>query len=229
MADETIPTETSAPTTEAAPADAVAVETTALGAAAVEPEAAPAETAGTEAEAGKDTGASGEEGKDAAPVVPEKYELAGTDGAELDPVALEAAEPVFKELGLTNDQAQKLIPVAEQFAKSIGDRLNQQILTSVAAERKAWLEEAKADEEIGGAKWDDTLVTAAKGLDGLGFPKGSKFRALLDESGLGNHPEMIRAFAKVGRTISEDSDFPRSGVATTGARTAADTLYPPKS
>ena len=32
---------------------------------------------------------------------------------------------------------------------------------------------------------------------------------LLDESGLGNHPEMIRAWAKVGGAIGEDGDFVR--------------------
>ena len=40
---------------------------------------------------------------------------------------------------------------------------------------------------------------------------------------------MIRAFVKVGNAISEDTDFPRSGVATTGARSAANTLYPSQS
>lgn len=175
-------------------------------------------------------GAEGEEGEAGeASVVPEKYELTVSEGFDLDPAALEAATPVFQELGLSNEQAQKLIPVAEQFAASIGDKLNQQILESVAQERAAWLNEAKADEEIGGNKWEASLVTAAKALDTLGFAKGTPFRNLLDESGLGNHPEMIRAFVKVGRAISEDSDFPRSGAATTGARTAAETLYPSKS
>ena len=203
---------------------------TALGGASVEGEAAAdtpdaASPAETEKEA---NGAEGEEGEsDAASVVPEKYELAASEGMpELDPAAIELATPVFQELGLSNEQAQKLIPVAEEFAASITDNLNKQILESVAEERAKWLNEAKADEEIGGNKWDTSLVTAAKALDTLGFVKGSPLRNLLDESGLGNHPEMIRAFVKVGRAISEDSDFPRSGAATTGARSAAEFLYP---
>ncbi|MFM7349501.1 MAG: hypothetical protein ACKO01_08420 [Erythrobacter sp.] len=231
MADEATPTTTSeaVTTTETAtPNDGIGE--TALGGATVEGEGAdtdPDTNAAAQAEAEKD-GAAGEEGEsDAAPVVPEKYELTASEGQpDLDPAALEAATPVFQELGLTNEQAQKLIPVAEQFAASITDTLNKQILESVATERAAWLNEAKADEEIGGNRWDTSLVTAAKALDTLGFPKGSPLRNLLDDSGLGNHPEMIRAFVKVGRAISEDSDFPRSGAATTGARSAAETLYP---
>ena len=73
-----------------------------------------------------------------------------------------------------------------------------------------WLAEAKADEEIGGGKWDESISTSAKGLDNLGFPKGSPFRIFLSESGLGNHPEMIRAFARVGKAIGEDGDFVRA-------------------
>lgn len=220
LADETTSTETSA--TETVTAIEPVADTTALGAASVETKAPADPTAETEVKASEETG----EGEEAAAVVPEKYELAGTDGGELDAVALEAAAPVFKELGLSNDQAQKLIPVAEQFAKSIGDRLNQQILDSVATERKAWLDTAKADEEIGGSKWDSSIVTAAKALDGLGLTKGSAFRNLLDESGLGNHPEMIRAFVKVGNAISEDSNFPRAGGSSQAPRTTAEILYP---
>lgn len=214
------------PTETATPNDGIGE--TALGSASVEGGEPAADTdaeAQTEAEA---DGAKAEEGENDAPaVVPEKYELVASEGQpELDPAALELATPVFQELGLTNEQAQKLIPVAEQFAASITESLNRQVLESVAEERAKWLAEAKADEEIGGNKWETSLVTAAKALDGLGFPKGSPLRNLLDDSGLGNHPEMIRAFVKVGRAISEDSDFPRSGAATTGARSAAESLYP---
>lgn len=229
MADEVTLTETSAPETVTAetttPNDGLAE--TALGGAAAEP--GEGELAATETEA-KANDAEAEAGKEAeAPVVPEKYELKASEGLpDLDPEAVALAEPVFKELGLSNDQAQQLIPIAEKFAASITDRLNQQILASVAEQRAAWLAEAKADPEIGGNQWDSNLVTAAKALDTLGFTKGTPFRAMLDESGLGNHPEMIRAWVKVGKAVSEDSDFVRSGVATTGHRSDADILYPSK-
>jgi hypothetical protein len=200
------------------------VEATALGGDPVTEEIT-ADAASADEAADQPEGEAGEGEK----VVPEAYELTVSDGFELDAAAIEAATPVFQELGLSNDQAQKLIPIAEQFAQSITDRLNQQIIGAVTAERAAWLEEAKSDAEIGGDKWDGTLVTAAKALDTLGFTKGSPFRNLLNESGLGNHPEMIRAFAKVGRALSEDNDFIRSGQVATGARTAAETLYPSKS
>jgi hypothetical protein len=225
LVDEATPTETSA-TETAAPVDAAPA--TALGTAAAE--GTTADTAAADAPAAEAKTEDTQEGEaaEAAAVVPDKYELVVSEGLTIDPAQLEAATPVFRELGLTNEQANKLMPVAEQFAKSIGDNLNRQILESVAGERKAWLDTAKADPDIGGQNWDASLVTAAKALDGLGFPKGSSFRALLDESGLGNHPDMIRAFVQVGRAIGEDNDFPRGGAATSAPRTAAEILYPSK-
>ena len=48
-----------------------------------------------------------------APVLPEKYELA-LDGMTVDPALVELADPVFRELNLSNDQANQLLPVAQQ-------------------------------------------------------------------------------------------------------------------
>ncbi len=96
----------------------------------------------------------------------------------------------------------------------------------VVAQRKAWAEEAAADPEIGGAKWEDSKTTAAKALDLLGFEKGSPFRNLLNDSGLGNHPDMIRAFVKIGTVIGEDSDFVRGGTGAQPKTSAAERLYP---
>jgi len=158
--------------------------------------------------------------------VPEAYELEAPGGFAIDPQALAAATPVFKELGLSNEQANKLMPVAAKFAAGLSDKLNAQILNQVRADRKAWLDTAMADREIGGANWKQTLAKGAFALDNLGFPKGSPFRVLLDESGLGNHPEMIRAWAKVGRAIGEDGDFVRGTGSMHARRDTAETLYP---
>jgi len=158
--------------------------------------------------------------------VPETYELEAPGGFSIDPQALAAATPVFRELGLSNEQANKLMPVAAKFAAGLSDKLNAQILSQVHADRKAWLDTAMADREIGGANWKQTLAKGAFALDNLGFPKGSPFRVLLDESGLGNHPEMIRAWAKVGRAIGEDGDFVRGAGGFRTRRDTAETLYP---
>ena len=157
--------------------------------------------------------------------VPDAYQLTAPEGLTLDPVAIELATPVFRELGLSNEQANKLMPVAGQFAQGLLDRHQRQMLGQIQADRKAWLDSARADPEIGGQHWPKTIGTAAKALDALGFTKGSPFRVLLDESGLGNHPEMIRAFQRVGKAIGEDG-FERSSGIHHSKRDRAETLYP---
>lgn len=217
MAEEVTSTETLATETVAAnDAPAVTEAETALGAA--------------EAEV---TDATAEEGKaeDAAPeaVVPEAYELTFSEGITADADTIAEATPVLKELGLTNEAAQKFVPLIEAHtARALAAR-DAQIDSYIAGERAAWLETAKADPEIGGDKWNTSITAAAKALDRFGAAKDSDFRNLLETSGLGNHPEMIRMFAKIGAATSEDTTFPRAGGNATGARTLAETLYPPKS
>ena len=240
MADEATPTPISEPTDNPTPNDApanppadVPAEKPAGDAPASNPPAdqpvdAPTDDGMGATALGGDTDlpadAAGEGGQDAS--VPEAYELTAPEGfAGLDPEAVAVATPVFKELGLSNDQANKLMPVAGEFAKRITAERDSQILASIGEQRKAWLEEAKADKEIGGTNWDASLASAAKALDQLGFTKGSPLRNVLNDSGLGNHPEMIRAWAKVGKAIGEDSDFVRGGGAGRAKPTDAELFY----
>lgn len=196
-------TTTSTETTTEAPADAapaegvdIPAEGTVLGGDAADPDA------GAE--------------QPAAPAVPEKYELTAPEGMTFDDEAFAAADPVFRELGLSNDAAQKLMPVAGEFAQRVSTaavaRAQAEQETQFAAQKASWAEEAKADPEIGGVKWDETVTLSARALDMLGYPVGSPFRQLLTESGLGNHPEMIRAMRRIGERVSDDT-FERGGTA----------------
>lgn len=221
MADEAVSTETLTETvaaSEAAPETALGAATTEVATEVVAADAPADPAVATDPATDTDTDATKGE-------VPEAYELTAPEGIILDPALIEAATPIFKDMGLSNDQANKLMPIAAQMAQRIGDNLNQQILDSVATERANWLNTAKNDTEIGGQNWDASLVTAAKGLDTLGFVKGSPLRNLLDESGLGNHPEMIRAFVKVGKAIGEDG-FERGAGSAAIIRDKAEILYP---
>ncbi len=188
------------------------VETTALGSA-VE-DAAP----DTQAEDGAQA--------DDTPVVkaPEKYELA-LEGVDLDADTLAAAEPVFRELNLSNEEAAKLLPVAKGFAEKIGETLINDLVQQGQAKRQSWLTEAKADPEIGGAKWDESLHLAAKGFDAIGFKDGHPFRQALEETGFGNNVHMIQLVRKLGELVSEDGSFERGDAALKVENVAAQ-LYP---
>lgn len=233
MADEaaTTTTETSATetvTTETAAAnDAPAVETSALGGAGDDAVAGTADTAAEAAQTAETAEkASDTDGDDKAAnaEVPDAYDLAAPEGFTIDAKDVEIATPVLKELGLSNDAANKLVPVMAQVIANRVEALQNAQLQQVSAWRKERFDEARNDPEVGGAKWEESLALSAKALDQFGAPKGSPFRNALDESGWGNHVEMVRMFAKIGRAIGEDS-FTRAD-AGAPVRDAAATLYP---
>lgn len=157
---------------------------------------APVTEQATEAQQEPQTAAP-EKGKaeSAAPKTPEKYEFQAREGRSYDPEVIAAYGAAAKELGLTQDAAQKLL---DSVVPVMQDR---QALQQKEVMAK-WAEEATADKEIGGDKLQENLGIARKALDAFATPEFVRF---LDESGLGNHPEMIRAWRKVGAAISEDS------------------------
>jgi hypothetical protein len=160
-----------------------------------------------------------------ASVVPEKYELA-LEGMDIDADLLTAADPVFRELGLSNEQANALLPVAKQIMDKAVSAQSSQMTDLMAAQRKEWLDAFNADPDIGGANREQTVHLAGKAMDALGYTEGHPFRQLLTESGLGNHPDMIRMARRLGELVGEDGDFVRSGAGSASQVPLEKRLYP---
>lgn len=147
---------------------------------------------------------------------PEKYEFTSPEGKTLDPDTLTAFSEVAKELNLPQDAAQKVL---DKMAPAIAQRQAAQIEQI----RTDWAEASKADKEFGGDKLDQSLATARKALDTFGSPE---LRALLNDAGLGNHPEVIRFMFRAGKAISEDTKFVGGKPAPQTKRDTASVLYP---
>jgi len=134
----------------------------------------------------------------AAPKAPEKYEAFKLpEGSSLDDGLAKEFEGVAREAGLDQGKAQKVVDLGAKLAS----KLQADITAKVEAAQKSWVDASKADAEFGGAKFDENLGTAKKAIATFASPELTK---LLNESGLGNHPEVIRLFWKVGQAISED-------------------------
>lgn len=152
---------------------------------------------------------------------PGDYDLKAPEGLAIAPEHVEMAVPVFRELGLSNDDANKLMPLAAKYAESIVEQWNRESETEFGNWKRDLFKQAQADPEIGGAKWNESIGLAARALEKLGAPPGSPLRKLLDDTGVGNHPEMIRVFARARRLL----DGKAAPAARTGPRSAAETLY----
>lgn len=182
-----------------------------------DPAKTPEENAAAKAEHDKTKPADG----DPADKVPEdgKYALTMPDGVEVDQALLDALSPDFKELGLTQKQAQALADkfIAAQTKK--GEEAN----AAWAKTLTGWVDQAKADPEIGGANWDSSVKAATSVVGRFG---NDAFREYLNASGAGNHPEMIRFMAKVGAVIGEDRPANPVNPGKAVARDTAAILYP---
>lgn len=217
MSEETLTSTDTTPSTDAPPAPAAATEA---------PQAAPAATTDdTTVLGGAKAEVAGEETTEAPAGAPEKYELA-LEGVDLDPELVSEAEPILRELGLTNEQANALLPIAPKIMEKAQNATMQALLDAGAQQRKGWLDAFAADPEIGGNKREETEHLAAKGLDALGYGKDHPFRVALNESGFGNHPDMIRAFRRFGEMAGEDGMFARSDAGAREDLPAWKVMYP---
>lgn len=146
---------------------------------------------------------------------PEKYEFKAPDGREFDAKVLEQYSQVAKELNMSNESAQKMLD-------TIAPALAQKQQDAIAAARAEWETSSKADKEFGGDKLSENLAVAKKAMETFGTPE---LRTLLNDSGLGNHPEIIRAFYRAGKAISEDG-FVAGGTNPKAETSIAQQMYP---
>ena len=129
---------------------------------------------------------------------PDKYEFnakVADAPEELDPEVLTAFGDVAKELDLPQEAAQKVLdkvaPVMQaRQAKAVEDA------------KTEWANDSKSDQEFGGESLEANLEIAKTSLNKFGT---DALKSLLSESGLGNHPEVIRFMYRAGKAISEDS------------------------
>lgn len=147
------------------------------------------------AEPANTDGAQGDGEGDAPQGAPEKYEFTAPEGKEFDAEVIGQFSDIAKELNLSQEAAQKLV-------ETMGPKIAERQMAQVEMVRNEWAQQAQTDKEYGGEKLQENLAVAKKALDSFGTPE---LRALLNESGLGNNPEVIRFMFRAGKAISEDT------------------------
>lgn len=146
---------------------------------------------------------------------PEKYEFAPPEGVQFDNKVIDAFSEAAKDLNLSQDAAQKILD-------KVGPVMAAQQLEAIQAASNEWAEASKSDKEFGGDKLNENLAVAKKAMDKFASPE---LRSLLNESALGNNPEVIRMFYRVGMAISEDG-LVVGGNARNSEQSAAQRMYP---
>ena len=129
------------------------------------------------------------------PAVPEQYEFKPPEGVEFDEATIGVYAEAAREAGLSQQAADIVL-------NKIAPHLAQQQAARLAEARNDWARQSRADAEFGGGKLDENLAVAKKAVDALASPE---LKTLLEQSGLGNHPEIIRLFYRAGRSLSQDA------------------------
>lgn len=153
-------------------------------------------------DASKDTTTAGAEAE---------YKFEMPEGVELNQEDLAKFTDVAKELKLPADAAKKLVDLAA--AREVA-RAN-----AFAKQVEDWGNQVKADPELGKP---ENLAAAKNAIDTFGTPE---LRDLLNSTGMGNHPEVVRLAVKIGKAISEDTFVAGRTNAGPAPRSHADILY----
>lgn len=159
--------------------------------------------------------------------VPETYAAFKVpEGYELDPKAAEEISPVFKELGLSQEGAQKLVDFyAKHSAQSAQAAIDSWVKT-----RETWTNELKADPVLGKELAPDGKVpiTVNRALDGLQNPKlVADFKEAMNMTGAGDNPAFVRVLYALASKLTEGTSYAQGGpVGSKGPPSAASAMYP---
>lgn len=127
--------------------------------------------------------------------VPESYTAFKDEGdREYAPETVERFAQAAKEIGLNQEKAQKLF-------ESIVPTAQEHIMKDLRAKAEQWALDCEKDPEIGGANFGANKAIAISGYREFATPE---LRTILNASGLGNHPEVVRHFYRLGKTLQQD-------------------------
>jgi len=119
-------------------------------------------------------------------------------GAELDKETLGKASPLFKELNLTQDQAQKLV----DFYNDINTSAKEKLSAVVTEMRTEWRNQVKADKDIG-PKLDSVITEIGRAKSHIPAEVRTAFESALDVTGAGDHPAIVRGFYELAKLVNE--------------------------
>lgn len=127
----------------------------------------------------------------------EQLELKLSEDSPLDKSAIDEISKFAEENGLSKSQAQKIIEHQEKtvrdYTESAKARFNEQT--------EAWVNDIREDKELGGENFEKSVELASRVFKKYAEPE---FVQALQESGWGNHPELVRVFTRIGKAMAND-------------------------
>lgn len=152
------------------------------------------------------------------PVVPESYNF---DGIQLKNSTFleqdkELASNLGKALGLTNDQARKLLESGDELlTNNLQAKLQQNV--------NMWKAQIAADPELGGSNYETTRTNLARVIKRYASQEALE---VLDRSGIGAHPAIVRMLNKMGNDLGQEQRFVQGSQPQAPKKSPLRALYP---
>lgn len=165
---------------------------------------------------------------------PVEYVLTLPEGSPLDPAVLERTAADARTQGLTNEQAQAVVNRISQEAAVLAEAQMAAYQPGGAEYGKlvdGWKAQTLADESLGKTP-EERTATIQRGHQVLqkyveAHPdQQDAINGFLNDTGLGNHPAMVKVFAWLGRAMSETPVVKGPPASASGEKNAAKALYP---
>lgn len=154
---------------------------------------------------------------------PESYEAFSLpEGMEIDEEILGEFQQMAKEHGLPQDQAQRYVDFGSKLVQQAQEGTVATLSDQWSETCAKWVEEIKADKELGGDNLPQTLAVARKAISTFG---DDNLRQVLEETGMTNNPALLRFAHKIGRALLDDTLHTGSPTAN-AERPPEQVLYP---
>ncbi len=155
--------------------------------------------------------------EEAAAAKNKEYALKLEEGSSLSASDIDRISTLAKEKGLSEEDAKELVTGQEAAVRTYKDAQMQE----VEDVRTGWSEASKSDKEFGGEKFDENMGVAKTAIDKFGSPE---FKQALEDTGFGNHPEVVRVFYRIGEAMANDK-LVTAESQVGGKKETADVLY----
>lgn len=128
---------------------------------------------------------------------PEQYgDFNIPEGVTVQEQLLSDFKTAAKEMNLSQENAQKLVDMQTGLMRE-----QEEARTKAWDDlQDGWVESSKNDQEFGGEKFEENMGVAKQALEAFGT---DGLKEALETSGMGNHPEFLRFFYRVGQQVSE--------------------------
>lgn len=128
---------------------------------------------------------------------PEKYEdFTAPEGFGLDPELVGPFQEAAKAANLSQAGAQRMVDFGMKVVEKTLEGFQAQHIDRV----EQWVVQAKADPEVGGRAFEENVRIAQSVIAQYG---DAEVKEAFDTTGIGNHPALLRLFARIGKAAGE--------------------------